>query len=154
MEVNISSKMREFWQQTRKQLNGQTRRLFMALVITDIGRGGAAWAKRELGWDRTPVRKGLHELESGVVCLDNVRMCGRKGFSSKLPQLDDDLCAIGEASSQTDPTFRTTQLYRRLTAAEGMLRCARFLDQEAPESGHEIQQTKKAIYTRVQGPGH
>ena len=53
-----------------------------------------------------------------MICLDNVGMRGRKGFAAKLPQLEDDLRAIGEASSQTDPTFRTTQLYRRLTAAE------------------------------------
>ncbi len=43
-----------------------------------MGRGGAAWAKRELGWDRTTVRKGLHELESGVVCFDHVGLRGRK----------------------------------------------------------------------------
>ena len=118
MEIIITPKTKDIWQQTLNQLNGQARRLFMASVVTGMGRGGAAWAKRELGWDRTTVRKGLHELESGVVCLDNVRMRGRKGFSAKLPQLEDDLRAIGEASSQTDPTFRTTQLYRRLTAGE------------------------------------
>ncbi len=115
--INITPKTRKIWQQTLDQLNGQARRLFMASVVTGMGRGSAAWAKRELGWDRTTVRKGLHELESGVVCFDNVQMRGRKGFSAKLPQLEDDLRAIGEASSQTDPTFRTTQLYRRLTAA-------------------------------------
>ena len=100
------------------QLSGQARRLFMASVVMGMGRGGVAWAKRELGWDRTTVRKGMHELESGVACFDNVGLRGRKGFAAKLPQLQDDLRAIGEASSQTDPTFRTTQLYRRLTAAE------------------------------------
>jgi hypothetical protein len=118
MEINITPATRQIWQQTLDQLSGQARRLFMASVVTGMGRGGAAWTKRELGWDRTTVRKGLHELESGLICLDNVRMRGRKGFSAKLPQLEDDLRAIGEASSQTDPTFRTTQLYRRLTAAE------------------------------------
>ena len=118
MEINISPTTRQIWQQTLDQLSGQARRLFMASVVMDMGRGGAAWAKRELGWDRTTVRKGMHKLESGVVCFDNVGLRGRKGFAAKLPQLQDDLQSIGEASSQTDPTFRTTQLYRRLTAAE------------------------------------
>lgn len=118
MEINITPKTREIWKQTLDQLSGQARRLFMASVVTAMGRGGAAFAKRELGWDRTTLRKGMHELESGVVCLDNFKRRGRKGFASKLPQLEGDLRAIGEASSQTDPTFRTTQLYRRLTAAE------------------------------------
>ncbi|MBC8127625.1 MAG: ISAzo13 family transposase, partial [Gloeobacteraceae cyanobacterium ES-bin-144] len=118
MEVNIAPTTRQIWQLTLDQLDGQARRLFMASVVTGIGRGGAAWAKRELGWDRTTVRKGLHELESGVVCFDDVGLRGRKGFAARLPQLQDDLRAIGEASGQTDPTFRATQLYRRLTAAE------------------------------------
>jgi hypothetical protein len=118
MEINITPATRRIWQQTLDQLGGPARRLFMASVVTDMGRGGLAWAKRELGWDRTTIRKGLHELESGIICLDNVGLRGRKGFAAKLPQLQDDLHAIGEASSQTDPTFRTTQLYRRLTAAE------------------------------------
>lgn len=55
-----------------------------ASVVTGMGCGGAAWAKRELGWDRTTVRKGLHELESGVVCFDNVGLRGRKGFCRKV----------------------------------------------------------------------
>lgn len=118
MEITITPEIREIWQQTLDQLSGQARRLFMASVVTGMGRGGAARAKRELGWDRTTVRKGMHELQSGVICLDNVHLRGRKGFAAKLPQLEDDLRAIAEASSQTDPTFRTTQLYRRLTAAE------------------------------------
>jgi Rhodopirellula transposase DDE domain len=90
----------------------------MASIVKGMGRGGVAWAKRELGWNRTTLRKGIHELESGMVCFDNVEMRGRKGFAATLPQLQQDLREIGEASSQTDPTFRTTQLYRRLTAAE------------------------------------
>lgn len=118
MEINITPKTRKIWQQTLDQLSGQVRRLFMASVVVGMGRGGAAWAKRELGWDRTTVRKGMHELETGVVCLDNFQLRGRKGFAAKVPQLLNDLRTIGEASSQTDPTFRTTQLYRRLTAAE------------------------------------
>jgi hypothetical protein len=90
----------------------------MASVVEGMGWGGPSWAKRELGWDRTTVKKGLCELRSGVVCIDNLGQRGRKGFAMKLPQLKIDLLAIGEASCQTDPTFRTTQLYRRLTAAE------------------------------------
>ena len=37
-------------------------------------------------------------------------------MEDSLPHLEADLRAMGEATSQTDPTFRTTQLYRRLTA--------------------------------------
>jgi len=108
----------QVWQNTLNQLSGEDRRLFMASVVKGMGRGGVAWAKRELGWDRTTIRKGMHELVSGVICFDNVVMRGCKGFAATLPQLQDDLRGIGEASSQTDPTFRTTPLYCRLTATE------------------------------------
>lgn len=118
MEINITPETRQVWQNTLNQISGADRRLFMASVVKGMGRGGVAWAKRELGWDRTTIRKGIHELESGMVCFDNVGMRGRKGFTATLPQLQQDLREIGEASSQTDPTFRTTQLYRRLTASE------------------------------------
>lgn len=118
MQMEITPSTRKIWQETLTQLKGPERRRFMAAVVKSMGRGGAAWAKRELGWDRTTIRKGMHELESGIVCIDNTKARGRKGFAAKLPNLQEDLRAIAEASCQTDPTFRTTQLYRRLTAAE------------------------------------
>ena len=94
----------------------------MASVIKGLGRGGARQAQIALGWDRTTLRKGLHELNLGVVCLDAVSQRGRKPLEAKLPGLEADLREMGEATSQTDPTFRTTQLYRRLTAGEARRR--------------------------------
>ena len=38
------------------------------------------------------------------------------------PNLEADLRAMGEATTLTDPTFRTTQLYRRLSAGEARRR--------------------------------
>jgi Rhodopirellula transposase DDE domain len=124
MDLKITSESKEIWRQTLSQLTGQARRIFMASVVKGLGRGGVAWTKRELGWDPTTLRKGLSELEAGFVAADSLHLRGRKGFSAKLPNLRDDLRSICEANCQTDPTFRTTQLYRRLTAAEA-LRCLR-----------------------------
>jgi hypothetical protein len=80
----------------------------MASVVKGLGRGGAAWTKRELGWDPTTRRKGLSELEAGFVAADSLHLRGRKGFCAKLPKLHNDLRSICEANCQTDPTFRTT----------------------------------------------
>jgi hypothetical protein len=118
MDLIITPEAKNVWQQCLAQLSGQSRRIFMASVVTGLGRGGTAWAKRELGWDPTTLRKGLAELRTGVARADNLHLRGRKGYAAKLPHLQDDLRAICEANCQTDPTFRTTQLYRRLTAAE------------------------------------
>ena len=94
----------------------------MASVVKGLGRGGARQAQIQLGWDRTTVRKGLHELNCGIVCVDAVSQRGRKPMEDRLSHLEADLRAMGEATSQTDPTFRTMQLYRRLTAGEARRR--------------------------------
>jgi hypothetical protein len=122
MELHITVELKTIWQQTLAQLSGAARRLFMASVVKGLGRGGARQAQIQLGWDRTTVRKGLHELNSGMVCVDAVTQRGRKPMEAKLPHLEADLRAMGEATCQTDPTFRTTQLYRRLTAGEARRR--------------------------------
>jgi len=99
-------------------LRGPDRRLFMASAAVQLGRGGPAYLHRELGWDRTTMRKGLRELEAGAVSPSAAHLRGRKPLESELATLEQDIRAIAENSVQTDPTFRTTQLYRRLTARE------------------------------------
>ena len=122
MDIPITSDLQATWQQLLKQLSGGARRLFMASVIKAAGRGAAAFAEREMGWCRVTIRKGLHELESGIACRDASSLRGRKPLEASLPNLEADLRAMGEAASQTDPSFRTTQLYRRLTAGEARRR--------------------------------
>jgi hypothetical protein len=122
MELKITPELKRVWAQTLAQLSGGGRRVFMASVVRGLGRGGARQAQIGLGWDRTTLRRGLHELNRGVVCLDAVSQRGRKPLEATLSGLEADLRERGEANSQTDPTFRTTQLYRRLTAGEARRR--------------------------------
>ena len=75
-------------------------------------------AERELGWNRETIRKGTHELESGLICLDNFAARGRKKVEEHLPNLLSDIAAIVDSQSQADPQFRTQRLYTRLDAAE------------------------------------
>jgi len=42
-----------------------------------LGQGGQSQAKRELGWSRDTIRKGMHEVDSGMAWLDAL-YCGRK----------------------------------------------------------------------------
>jgi hypothetical protein len=122
MDLRITPEFKRVLQQTLSQLSGASRRVFMASVVKAMGRGGARQAEISLAWDRTTVRKGLHELNSGVVCLDAVSLRGRKPLEAKLATLEADLREMGEATSQADPTFRTPQLFRRLTAGEARRR--------------------------------
>ncbi len=63
-------------------------------------------------------RKGIHELESGLTCVDAFALRGRKRAEAHLPNLLTDITAIVDRQSQTDPQVRTTRLYTRLTATE------------------------------------
>jgi hypothetical protein len=64
------------------------------------------------------MRKGMHELERGIVCVDAFSSRGRKRSEDHLPNLLNDITAIVDSQSQADPQFRTTRLYTRLTATE------------------------------------
>lgn len=114
----ISDELKNTFRETANTLQGSDRRLFMARIVSSLGRGGQAYAEKELGWNRGTVRKGLRELESGIVCLDNFAGRGRKRAEAHLPNLLLDIQDIVDGQSQTDPTFRTTRLYTRLSAGE------------------------------------
>jgi len=114
----ITPELKETLNVTRLALKGSERRKFMARIVKQLGTGGQRKAERELGWDRKTIIKGTHELNSGFDCIDNFSGRGRYLAEVHLPDLLDEIKAIVEPKSQTDPTFRTTQLYTPITAAE------------------------------------
>jgi len=103
---------------TAKDLKGSARRMFMARTVQALGEGGQRLAERELGWNRGTIRKGNHEVEHGIACVDGFKLRGRKRSEDHLPNLLNDIIAIVDSQSQADPQFRTTRLYTRLTATE------------------------------------
>jgi hypothetical protein len=104
--------------ETAKVLKGYERRRFLARTVHELGPGGQRRAERELGWHRQTIRKAIRELASGLHCLDAVAFRRRKRAEERLPRLLDDIKALVDGQSQTDPSFRSTRLYTRLTAAE------------------------------------
>jgi hypothetical protein len=102
---------------TAHALRGAARRHFMAQTVQQLELGQRE-TQRQLGWGRDTLRKAQHELRSGVTCLDAFSARGRKPAEFHLPQLRDDIEAIAKDHCQTDPTFRTTRRYCRLSAAE------------------------------------
>jgi hypothetical protein len=99
-----------------EQLKGSARRLFMAKTVKELGRGGQRLAEHALGWNRGTIRKGQHELKRNIVSLDAFHLRGRKKAEEHQPQLLADIKKVVEPYSQTDPTFKTTRRYTRLTA--------------------------------------
>lgn len=104
--------------ETAKVLRGHDRRLFMARTAQSLGNGGQRRAETEFGWSRVTIRKGMHELRSGITCCDALSFRGRARAEEKLPDLLGDIRDIAKGFSQTDPQFRNRRLYTRLTAEE------------------------------------
>jgi len=121
--------------QTAQVLKGSERRQFMAQIVKSLGKGGQSYAAREFHWGRNTIRKGIQELESGIPIQDNFSARGRKKAEVKLPSLLKDIRAIVDGQSQTDPSFRTTRLYTRLSAAEvrrQLIQQKGYTDEELP----------------------
>jgi hypothetical protein len=101
-----------------KALKGSQRRLFMAKTVKAMGRGGQVWALEHLGWCRDTIRKGMHELDSGMTCVDAFSARRRKPAEEHLPLLLDDIRSIVDGQCQADPKFQTDRLFIRISAAE------------------------------------
>ena len=101
-----------------KALKGSLRRLFMAKTVSAMGRGGQIRAEAHLRWNRETIRKGMHELRSGMTCVDAFSSRRRKPVEEHLPRLLDDIRSIADAHSQADPKFQTDRLFTRISAAE------------------------------------
>jgi len=141
--------LKEIFIETAKVLTGHDRRVFMARAVKGLGKGGQCMAETELGWDRGTIRKGMHELESGFECHDNFSGRGRKAAEAHLPNLLEDIKEIVDTESQTDPTFKTTRLYIRVSAAEvrkQLIEQKGYSDEELP--------TTETIRTKLNKSGY
>jgi transposase len=128
----------------------------MARVVNQLGRGGQRYAEQELEWNRGAIRKGQQELQTGQSITDRFHERGRQRSEDQLPHLLDDIRAIVEPLSQTDPTFRSTRIYSPLTAqevrsrlitqrgyADAQLPCRRTLSNKLNELGYRLRKVKK-----------
>jgi Rhodopirellula transposase DDE domain len=116
--MELTPALKKLLRTTAAALRGSARRLFMARTVQSLGPGGQRRAERELGWNRVTLRKGDHELRTGRTCADAYAARGRRPAEAHLPHLLDHLRALVDSQSQTDPQFKSTRLYTRLTAAE------------------------------------
>jgi hypothetical protein len=116
--IQLTDTLKSLYTKTAQKLKGSDRRQFMAEVVKGLGIGGQTLAERELGWNRRTIRKGMQELNSGQAIEDGRGRSGRKPIEAKLPDWLEDMRAIVDPQSQTDPSFKSTRLYTRLSAAE------------------------------------
>lgn len=108
----------ELYKETAKILKGNQRRVFMARVVKALGYGGQYYVEKEFHWNHETLKKGKQELESGEAIIDNFSARGTKRVEEKLPNLPQDMRSIVDGEAQTDPTFKTTELFIRITSRE------------------------------------
>lgn len=100
------------------RLTGHQRRLFLAEVTLALCGGSARQAERRFGWGRASVDTGLHELASGIRCVENFVARGRVRMEDADPQLAADIRDLVEPRTHTDPELRTDRRYTDLAARE------------------------------------
>jgi hypothetical protein len=115
--LELTESLKSLLKETAQTLKGHERRRFMAKTVKELGIGQRK-AERELGWHRDLIRKGQREVSSGIIYVDAFKRRGRKPTESRLPMLLEDIRAIVDSQSQTDPQFKTNRLYIRLSAAQ------------------------------------
>jgi hypothetical protein len=115
--MEITAGLRDLVVETAESLSGAERRRFMANTLNRL-QLGQRQAAGLFGWGRDTLRKAAHELRTGLTCADAFCLRGRKPVEFHLPHLFDDLRGLVQDHLQTDPTFQTTGLYRRLSAPE------------------------------------
>jgi len=99
-----------------RKLTSAKRRAFQAQVALDYLDGSPRRAETVFGWSRKSVELGLHELRTGITCLDNFSARGNRKTEEKIPQLEEDIRSLAEPESQQDPKFQSPFRYTRTTA--------------------------------------
>lgn len=117
------------------QMTGAIRRAFQAKMTQKYCHGSACQAEKILGWGRHTVALGLNEQRTGLICYGaQAAYGGNLLWETRHPKVAAALWQLAELYSQQDPTFRTTQTYTRLTAAEALkqLRAQGFAEEVLP----------------------
>lgn len=118
LAIQLTDHVKALYVKTAQKLKGSDRRQFMAEVVKGLGVGGQTFVERELGWNRRTIRKGMTEFLSGEAIQSGYSRSGRKKIETKLPNLLEDIRSIVDPQSQTDPSFKSTRLYTRVSTSE------------------------------------
>ena len=116
MIAELTASVKETILSAARKLTGFRRRQFQAEMTHKYCAGSARRAEQVFGWGRQAVATGLHELRTGIRCLENFAARGRCKTEELNPELVEQIHALVEPESQADPKFQTPLAYTRLTA--------------------------------------
>ena len=116
LKIQLDPKLKASLKDASRKLTGVKKRAFIAQVTIDYFHSSPRQAETYMGWSRKAVAKGIKELETQIVCLDNNQAKGRHKTEEKNPQLEEDIRFLVDSKSQADPKFQTVFYYARTTA--------------------------------------
>jgi hypothetical protein len=141
--------------EARANLRGKPLRKFLGQLVLDLGIGGQTLVSNKLGMSRTTLRKGMKELQSGIDSPDKTGNRGRHLIEKINPELVASIIRIADGASQTDPQFKSTRLYTRLSPSsiikelikegysEQKIPCSRTVHNLLNRSGYKPQKVGK-----------
>ena len=91
-------------------------RYAMGDVTATLLEGKYRVAEYVFGWNRNTVELGVHEFQSGIVCVNDISSRRKPKTEEKEPKLLEDIHEIMAPHSQAEPRLRTTLLYTNMTA--------------------------------------
>ena len=92
------------------------RRRAMGDVTIALLDGKPRVAEDVFGWNRKAVELGIHETQTGIVCINDLSARGKPKTEDKHPKLLAEIQAIMEPHSESDSSLRTTLLHTHMTA--------------------------------------
>lgn len=121
-------------QRAADHLAGHPKRLFQAEVTVALCGGSARRAERRFGWGRDAVGTGLHELASGIRCVEHFSARGRVRTEDADTTLAADIRDVVEPRTHADPELKTDRRYTDLAAREVLarLRARGYADADLP----------------------
>ena len=115
----ISQNTIEILKSAAKKLKKAEKRRFMAEIALEYCGGSPRKAENVFGWSKQTVELGLNELRTGIICVENYHLCGRKKIEEANSELKADILEIADKFSQADPSFKSASAYvSRLSAQE------------------------------------
>ena len=100
------------------RLTGHHRRLFQVEVTRVLCGSNDRRAERRFGWGRVNIETGLHELDSGIRCVENFGTRVSRRSEDANPQLAADIRDLVEPHTQADPELKSARQYTNLSARE------------------------------------
>ena len=92
------------------------RRVAMGDVALTLLNGKQRTAEVVFGWNRNAVQLGMHEYQTGIVCVNDIAARCKPRTEDKHPELLAEIHAIMEPHSQSESGLRTTALHSNMTA--------------------------------------